>query len=119
MAGLQGVGKTTACGKLALALKGRKKRVLMVATDVYRPAAIDQLVTLGERVGVPVFEMGTAARPADIAAAGLAHACKNGFDSVLVDTAGRLQVNAMKVLLNPVYLSPNETFHYCCCRPMF
>ena len=53
MAGLQGVGKTTACGKLALALQKRKKRVLMVATDVYRPAAIDQLVKLGERIQVP------------------------------------------------------------------
>lgn len=52
MAGLQGVGKTTACGKLALALQKRNKRVLMVATDVYRPAAIDQLVTLGERIKV-------------------------------------------------------------------
>ena len=52
MAGLQGVGKTTACGKLALALQKRKKRVLMVATDVYRPAAIDQLVKLGERIKV-------------------------------------------------------------------
>ena len=53
MAGLQGVGKTTACGKLALALQKRNKRVLMVATDVYRPAAIDQLVKLGERIQVP------------------------------------------------------------------
>ncbi len=53
MAGLQGVGKTTACGKLALALQKRKKRVLMVATDVYRPAAIEQLVKLGERIQVP------------------------------------------------------------------
>jgi signal recognition particle GTPase len=53
MAGLQGVGKTTACGKLALALQKRKKRVLLIATDVYRPAAIDQLVTLGERIQVP------------------------------------------------------------------
>ena len=57
MAGLQGVGKTTACGKLALALQKRKKRVLMVATDVYRPAAIDQLVKLGERI--KVFSTGT------------------------------------------------------------
>ena len=71
MAGLQGVGKTTACGKLALALKKQKRKVLMVATDVYRPAAIDQLVKLGEQVGVKVFEQGTNAKPAEIAAAGL------------------------------------------------
>lgn len=71
MAGLQGVGKTTACGKLALALKKQKRKVLMVATDVYRPAAIDQLVKLGEQVGVRVFEQGTNAKPAEIAAAGL------------------------------------------------
>ena len=71
MAGLQGVGKTTACGKLALALKKQKRKVLMVATDVYRPAAIDQLVKLGEQVGVKVFEQGTHAKPAEIAAAGL------------------------------------------------
>ena len=71
MAGLQGVGKTTACGKLALALKKQKRKVLMVATDVYRPAAIDQLVKLGEQVGVKVFEQGTDAKPAEIAAAGL------------------------------------------------
>ena len=71
MAGLQGVGKTTACGKLALALKKQQRKVLMVATDVYRPAAIDQLVKLGEQVGVKVFEQGTDAKPARIAAAGL------------------------------------------------
>lgn len=57
MAGLQGVGKTTACGKLALALQKRNKRVLMVATDVYRPAAIDQLVKLGERIKVIVWSV--------------------------------------------------------------
>ncbi len=73
MAGLQGVGKTTACGKLALFLKKQKKRVLMVATDVYRPAAIEQLVKLGERISVPVFQQGTDAKPQDIAAAGLKH----------------------------------------------
>ena len=73
MAGLQGVGKTTACGKLALYLRKQKKKVLMVATDVYRPAAIEQLVKLGERIKVPVFEQGTDARPAEIAAAGIKH----------------------------------------------
>lgn len=76
MAGLQGVGKTTACGKLALYLKGQGKRVSMVATDVYRPAAIDQLMMLGDRIDVPVFQLGTDAKPADIAAKGVAKARK-------------------------------------------
>lgn len=73
MAGLQGVGKTTACGKMALYLRKQKKKVLLVATDVYRPAAIEQLVKLGERIKIPVFEQGTDAKPQDIAAAGLKH----------------------------------------------
>ena len=67
MAGLQGVGKTTACGKLALYLKKEGKKSLLVATDVYRPAAIDQLKKLGEQIDVPVFELGTIAKPPDIA----------------------------------------------------
>lgn len=94
LAGLQGVGKTTAAGKLAALLKRRGKKVLLVATDVYRPAAIDQLVRLGERVGVPVHEMGRDVPPADIAAAGVARAKAEGFDAVVVDTAGRLTVDA-------------------------
>ncbi|DBA89635.1 TPA: hypothetical protein ACH3X2_004529 [Trebouxia sp. C0005] len=93
MAGLQGVGKTTACGKLALFLRKQKKRVLMVATDVYRPAAIEQLVKLGERISVPVFQQGTDAKPQDIAAAGLKHATNERYDAVIVDTAGRLQID--------------------------
>ena len=93
MAGLQGTGKTTACGKLAKLLSKKGQKVLMVATDVYRPAAIDQLVTLGERVGVPVFELGNKVKPADIAKQGLEKARKEGFDVVIVDTAGRLQVD--------------------------
>lgn len=92
MAGLQGVGKTTACGKLALALQKQNKKVLLVATDVYRPAAIEQLKLLGERVNVPVFEMGQKAKPAEIAKQGLAKANKEKFDAVIIDTAGRLQV---------------------------
>ena len=70
MAGLQGVGKTTATGKLALYLKKQGKSSLLVATDVYRPAAIDQLKKLGEQIEVPVFDMGTEASPPDIAAKG-------------------------------------------------
>ncbi|KAJ9509180.1 hypothetical protein QJQ45_001668 [Haematococcus lacustris] len=149
MAGLQGVGKTTACGKLALYLLKQKKSVLMVATDVYRPAAIEQLQKLGqvlratgsnraeegsaavpevggpaaavaaagalradngrqsskvteqqqqqqqqqESIKVPVFEMGTDSKPVDIARAGLTEARRLKVDAVIVDTAGRLQID--------------------------
>jgi signal recognition particle subunit SRP54 len=93
MAGLQGVGKTTACGKLALYLKKQEKTCLLVATDVYRPAAIDQLKKLGEQIGAPVFDMGIEASPPDIAAKGLAKAKEEGIDVVIVDTAGRLQID--------------------------
>lgn len=94
MAGLQGVGKTTVCGKLALSLQKQSKKVLLVATDVYRPAAIDQLKLLGQRVNVPVFELGTGVKPADIARQGVEKAHKEGFDAVIIDTAGRLQVSS-------------------------
>uniref|UniRef100_A0A7S3VP79 signal-recognition-particle GTPase n=1 Tax=Dunaliella tertiolecta TaxID=3047 RepID=A0A7S3VP79_DUNTE len=93
MAGLQGVGKTTACGKLALLLTKQKKKVLMVATDVYRPAAIDQLQKLGKGINVPVFDMGTSASPVEIARAGIAEAKRLKVDAVIVDTAGRLQID--------------------------
>lgn len=84
MAGLQGVGKTTACGKLALYLRKQKKKVLMVATDVYRPAAIEQLVKLGERIKVPVFEQGTDAKPEAIAAAGVKHVSHPSWTTCLL-----------------------------------
>lgn len=93
MAGLQGTGKTTATAKLALHLYKEQRSALMVATDVYRPAAIDQLITLGEQIGIPVFEQGTEANPVDIARAGVAAAREQGIDTVIVDTAGRLQVD--------------------------
>lgn len=93
MAGLQGVGKTTVCGKLALSLQKQSKKVLLVATDVYRPAAIEQLKLLGQRVNVPVFELGTGVKPADIARQGVEKAHKEGFDAVIIDTAGRLQID--------------------------
>ena len=93
MAGLQGVGKTTACGKLALYLKNKGRKPMMVATDVYRPAAIEQLQKLGAMCDVPVFSMGTDARPADIATAGVAAAAAAGCDTVIVDTAGRTQID--------------------------
>lgn len=94
MAGLQGTGKTTATAKLALHLRKMDRSTLLVATDVYRPAAIDQLVTLGKQIGVPVFEMGTDANPVEIARQGVAKAQADGIDTVIIDTAGRLQIDA-------------------------
>ena len=93
MAGLQGTGKTTATAKLALYLRKQQRTCLMVATDIYRPAAIDQLITLGQQIEVPVFEMGTTANPVEIARQGLAKAIEMGVDTVIVDTAGRLQID--------------------------
>jgi signal recognition particle subunit SRP54 len=92
MAGLQGSGKTTMCGKLALHLKKQGKAPLLVACDVYRPAAIDQLKKLGEKAGVPVFEKGQGV-PEDIAEAALEHAQKVFLDTVIIDTAGRLHID--------------------------
>ncbi len=93
MAGLQGAGKTTATAKLALHLRKENRTTLMVATDIYRPAAIDQLITLGKQIDVPVFEMGTDANPVEIARQGIAKARELGVDVVIVDTAGRLQID--------------------------
>ncbi|MEO1003402.1 MAG: signal recognition particle protein [Cyanobacteria bacterium J06638_7] len=94
MAGLQGAGKTTATAKLGLHLKEQGRKALLVGADVYRPAAIEQLQTLGGQIGVEVFSLGSDARPEAIAAAGIAKARAEGFDTVLVDTAGRLQIDA-------------------------
>ena len=93
MCGLQGSGKTTHTGKLALMYKKQGKRPLMVACDVYRPAAITQLKTLGEQIDVPVFAMGDKISPVEIAKAAIEHAKKNGNDMVFLDTAGRLQID--------------------------
>ncbi|HEY9814095.1 MAG TPA: signal recognition particle protein, partial [Candidatus Sericytochromatia bacterium] len=93
MAGLQGTGKTTATAKLALHLQKLERRTLLVATDVYRPAAIDQLVTLGQQIDVPVFEMGTDTDPVEIARQGVEKAKEMGVDTVIIDTAGRLQID--------------------------
>ncbi|MDX2256759.1 MAG: signal recognition particle protein [Pseudanabaenaceae cyanobacterium bins.39] len=93
MAGLQGTGKTTATAKLALHLRKLERSALLVATDVYRPAAIDQLLTLGKQINVPVFEMGADADPVEIARQGLAKAKELGVNTVIVDTAGRLQID--------------------------
>ncbi|CAN1772156.1 Signal recognition particle 54 kDa protein, chloroplastic [Linum perenne] len=109
LAGLQGVGKTTVCAKLANYLKKQGKSCMLVAGDVYRPAAIDQLVILGEQVGVPVYSEGTDVRPSEIAKRGLAEAKKKKVDVLIMDTAGRLQIDKgmmdelkdVKKVLNP------------------
>ncbi|HOH89035.1 MAG: signal recognition particle protein [Clostridia bacterium] len=93
MVGLQGAGKTTTCGKLGLILKKQGKNPLLVAGDVYRPAAIKQLQVVGGQVGIEVFAMGDKVSPVDISKAAVAHALKNGNDVVIIDTAGRLHIN--------------------------
>ncbi len=94
MCGLQGAGKTTASAKLALNLtKTMNKRPLLVACDIYRPAAIKQLEILGEQINTPVFSMGTDAEPVQIAREAVAHAIKHGNDPVILDTAGRLHID--------------------------
>lgn len=92
MCGLQGAGKTTYSAKLAKMLKDRGNRPLLVACDVYRPAAIKQLQVIGEQAGAPVFEMGTE-DPVKIAQAAIRHARDYGHDYVIIDTAGRLQID--------------------------
>lgn len=93
MCGLQGAGKTTTAGKLANKMKQEGKRPLLVACDVYRPAAIKQLQVVGKSVDVPVFTMGDKIDPVDISKASLEHAKKNGNDVLIIDTAGRLQID--------------------------
>ncbi|PHM06269.1 signal recognition particle protein [Nostoc sp. 'Peltigera malacea cyanobiont' DB3992] len=93
MAGLQGTGKTTATAKLALHLRKLERSCLLVATDVYRPAAIDQLLTLGKQIDVPVFELGSDADPVEIARQGVERARAEGVNTVIIDTAGRLQID--------------------------
>lgn len=92
MCGLQGAGKTTFCGKLAAYLKKQGKKVLLVAGDVYRPAAIKQLQVVGSSVGAEVFEKGNIS-PVVIAKDGVEYAKKYGFDTVIIDTAGRLEID--------------------------
>ena len=94
MVGLQGAGKTTFAGKLANKLiKEENARPMMIAADIYRPAAIDQLKTLGQQINVPVFDMGTDHSAVEIVSQGLALARENRNDYVLIDTAGRLQID--------------------------
>jgi len=94
MCGLQGSGKTTHAGKLANYLrKNNDLNPLLVACDVYRPAAVNQLVTLGNQLNIPVFEMGVKENPVKIAKAGMEFAKKNGYNLVILDTAGRLHID--------------------------
>lgn len=113
MSGLQGSGKTTFSGKLANFLKTKKtKKPLLVACDVYRPAAIDQLHVVGEQIGVEVFSNKEEKNPVTIAEAAIAHAKQNGHNVVILDTAGRLAVD--EVMMNEISdiykaVQPQET----------
>jgi signal recognition particle subunit SRP54 len=111
LAGLQGSGKTTSAGKLARLIGNTtKKKVLLVSTDVYRPAAIDQLATLAKSLGVEMFASDPSQKPVDIARAALDHARRHFFDVLIVDTAGRLaideammqEVKALHAAVNPI-----------------
>ncbi|OJU79883.1 MAG: signal recognition particle protein, partial [Solirubrobacterales bacterium 70-9] len=93
MAGLQGSGKTTACAKLAQFFKKQRKDVALAACDVYRPAAVDQLITMGHRAGAHVYEKGTDADPVDIATWALERAREERRDFLIIDTAGRLHID--------------------------
>ena len=109
MAGLQGAGKTTTCGKLARLLKAQKKKVLLTSCDVYRPAAIEQLRQLGQQLEVDFFDA-QSDKPLDIAQAALTHARTRHYDVMIVDTAGRLaideammaEIQALHAQLNPI-----------------
>jgi len=109
LVGLQGSGKTTQAGKLALRLKEQGRRTLLVAADVYRPAAIDQLKTLGKQIDLPVYDQG-AGDPVKIARDGVAEARRLGISTVIIDTAGRLQIDeklmdelaAIKAAVKPI-----------------
>lgn len=103
--GLQGAGKTTMCGKLALKLK-KNKKPLLVACDIYRPAAIKQLEVVGKSIDVPVFSMGDKVSPVDISKAALKYAKENGFNTVIIDTAGRLHID--EELMNELSDIKNE-----------
>lgn len=111
MVGLQGAGKTTSCGKLARYLKSQKRRPLLVPADVYRPAAIEQLKTLGRQLGLEVFDSSVEQNPVDICRRAMKYAELNGLDTVILDTAGRHQIDDF--LMNELVLIrdavlPNE-----------
>jgi signal recognition particle subunit SRP54 len=111
LVGLQGAGKTTMCGKLALHLRKKNKKPLLVACDVYRPAAIKQLQVVGKQIDIPVFSMGEKVSPVDIAKASIEHAKNEGHNVVIIDTAGRLHID--EVLMDELKnvkeaVEPNE-----------
>lgn len=111
LVGLQGAGKTTMAGKLALQIRKKNKRPLLVACDIYRPAAIKQLQVVGKQIDVPVFSMGDKVNPVDIAKASLEHARSNDNNVVIIDTAGRLHIDEelMDELKNvKSSINPNE-----------
>jgi signal recognition particle subunit SRP54 len=93
LVGLQGAGKTTTCGKLGRHLKSLKRRPLLVPADVYRPAAIEQLTTVGRQLGLEVFNSSTDQKPVEICVAAMKYAELNGYDTVILDTAGRHQID--------------------------
>lgn len=93
LVGLQGAGKTTMAGKLALHLRKKNKKPLLVACDIYRPAAIKQLQVVGKQIDIPVFSMGDKVKAVDIAKAAIEHAKDNGNNVVIIDTAGRLHID--------------------------
>jgi len=97
LVGLQGAGKTTMAAKLALHLRRGGARPLLVGADVYRPAAIDQLETLGKQLGIPVYQEGTQGNPPTLCANGVALARREGYTVVILDTAGRLNIDEMKM----------------------
>ncbi|MHA6484428.1 signal recognition particle protein [Paenibacillus sp. strain BS8-2] len=111
MVGLQGAGKTTTSGKLARLLQKSNHKPLLVACDIYRPAAIKQLQVLGEQINAPVFALGDQTSPVEIAKQGLQHAKENGNDYVIIDTAGRLHIDeALMEELKQIHanLNPDE-----------
>ena len=110
MTGLQGAGKTTTAAKLAGKFKQKGRKVLLVAGDVYRPAAIEQLQINGQKQGVEVFSMGDKNSPVNIAKAAMEHAAKNDFNIVIIDTAGRLHIDE-DMMAELIQIKENATVH--------
>ena len=112
LAGLQGSGKTTTAGKLAIFLKKKGRKPLLVPSDVYRPAAIDQLTKIGSQIGIGTFPSKGMTDPLKICVEAKAYAMKNGFDTMIVDTAGRLHIDeemVLELINQKKYLAPRET----------
>src|SRR5688500_6404845 len=102
LVGMQGSGKTTHAAKLAVHLRKEGRNPVLIAGDVYRPAAINQLQSLGRQINIPVYEEGTSSDPVNIAANGVSYARERGLNPVIIDTAGRLQIDErmMQELVN-------------------